>query len=77
MVILGIEAAAGVAGAAVVRDEKLLAEIIYNNKKTHSQTLLPAIEKVLSESGYDRRLKGLRCGEESTEASFSLRRMPR
>ena len=53
MVILGIEAAAGVAGAAVVRDEKLLAEIIYNNKKTHSQTLLPAIEKVLSESGYD------------------------
>lgn len=52
MVILGVEAAAGVAGAALLRDGRLLAEVMYNNKKTHSQTLLPQIEQVLEEGGY-------------------------
>lgn len=52
MVILGVEAAAGVAGAAITCDDRLLAEIYYNNKKTHSQTILPMIKEVLEESGY-------------------------
>lgn len=55
MVILGIESAAGVAGAAVIADGQLKAEVLYNNKKTHSQTILPMVEQVLSESGFEGR----------------------
>ena len=51
MKILAIEAAANVASAAVVCDNVLLAEEYVNNKKTHSQMLMPMISNVLEASG--------------------------
>lgn len=48
--ILSIETSAGVASAAVTVGDKLVCEVTVNNKKTHSQTLMPIIDKVLSQS---------------------------
>ena len=47
MKILGIDSSGMVASAAVVSDDTLVAEFTVNNKKTHSQTLLPMIEQVM------------------------------
>lgn len=46
MKILGIESAAMTASAAVVEDDRLLAEYTIDYKKTHSQTLLPMIAEI-------------------------------
>ncbi len=54
MLILGIEAATKVASAAVVSDEKILAEISQEARLTHSETLLPQIEQVLKIAGVER-----------------------
>lgn len=48
--ILSVETSAGVASAAVTVGDKLVCEVTVNNKKTHSQTLMPIIDKVLSQS---------------------------
>ncbi len=47
MKILAIDSSGLVASVAVVTEEKLLAEYTVNNKKTHSQTLLPMINEVV------------------------------
>lgn len=47
MKILAIDSSGLVASAAVVTEEKLLAEYTVNNKKTHSQTLLPMIDEII------------------------------
>ena len=54
MLILGIEAATKVASAAVVSDEKILAEISQEARLTHSETLLPQIEEVLKIAGAEK-----------------------
>lgn len=54
LLILGIEAATRVAGAAVISDEKILAEISQEAKLTHSETLLPQIRQVLKIAGVER-----------------------
>lgn len=51
MKILGIDSSGLVASAAVVADDSLVAEFTVNNKQTHSQTLLPMIDKVVEMSG--------------------------
>ena len=51
MTILGIESSAGPASAAVVRDGRLLGEFFVNTKQTHSQTLMPMVEALLSNLG--------------------------
>ncbi|MDO4632787.1 MAG: tRNA (adenosine(37)-N6)-threonylcarbamoyltransferase complex dimerization subunit type 1 TsaB [Eubacteriales bacterium] len=48
MKILGIDSSGLVASAAVVSDGQLLAEYSVNYKKTHSQTLLPMIDEIVS-----------------------------
>ena len=53
MKILSIDTSSGVASAAVVEEEKLVCEVVLNNKLTHSQTLMPMIDYVLKESGTD------------------------
>ena len=53
MKILSIDTSSGVASAAVTEDEKLICEFILNNKLTHSQTLMPIIDRVLKESDTD------------------------
>lgn len=48
MKILAVDSSALIASAALCEDGKLLAEYTVNNKNTHSETLLPMIESLLS-----------------------------
>ncbi|MFZ5649503.1 MAG: tRNA (adenosine(37)-N6)-threonylcarbamoyltransferase complex dimerization subunit type 1 TsaB [Bacillota bacterium] len=50
MYVLGIESATPVAGVAVVNKERVLAERMINNRKTHSGHLLPMIKAVIEEA---------------------------
>lgn len=58
MYVLGIEAATPVAGVAVVNGEKLLAERLVNNQRTHSVNLLPMIKSVLEEAEVEHGMLG-------------------
>ncbi len=51
MKILGIDSSGLTASAAIVADGVLTAEFTVNNKQTHSQTLLPMIDQVVTMSG--------------------------
>ena len=53
MKILGLDSSGMVAGVAIVEDGLLLAEYTTNYKKTHSQTLLPMVEEIVSMLGID------------------------
>ena len=53
MNILGIESSGLTASAAVMTDGRLISEYTVNNKKTHSQTLLPMISEVMSSAGLE------------------------
>lgn len=53
MKILGIDSSGLVASAAIADEENIIAEFTVNNKQTHSQTLLPMIEKVVDMSGIE------------------------
>ena len=49
MKILAVEAAANVCSVALVEDMRLLGELTVNNKKTHSQVLMPMLESLLEQ----------------------------
>ncbi|OAT79959.1 tRNA (adenosine(37)-N6)-threonylcarbamoyltransferase complex dimerization subunit type 1 TsaB [Desulfotomaculum copahuensis] len=49
MYVLGIEAATPVAAVAVINEQKILAERLVNNQRTHSVNLLPMIKAVLED----------------------------
>ncbi len=51
MYVLGVESATPVAGVAVLHRDKILAERLINNRKTHSGHLLPMIRSVIEEAG--------------------------
>lgn len=51
MKILSIDSSSITASAAVTENGKTLAESFINNGLTHSQTLMPMVQKVLSDSG--------------------------
>ena len=53
MKILGIDSSGLVASAAIADEKNIIAEFTVNNKQTHSQTLLPMIEKVVDMSGVE------------------------
>lgn len=48
MIIIGIESSALVASVAIMDEDRLLAEYTVNNRKTHSQTLLPMLNEIVS-----------------------------
>ncbi|MEN6349806.1 MAG: tRNA (adenosine(37)-N6)-threonylcarbamoyltransferase complex dimerization subunit type 1 TsaB [Syntrophomonas sp.] len=50
MLILAVDSATPVAGVALLNEEKIIKEEFSNYKKTHSETLMPTIERVLNES---------------------------
>lgn len=50
MKILGMDTSSMAASVAVVEDDNLICEFTVNNKKTHSQKLMPMIENMLSMS---------------------------
>lgn len=47
MKILALETSSMVASVAIINEDKLLAEFTINNKKTHSQMLMPIVEQVI------------------------------
>ena len=49
MQILAIESSSLTAGAAIIKDDVVLAEYSVSFKKTHSQTLLPMIDEVVKD----------------------------
>ncbi len=51
--ILAIESSGLVAGAAIVTEEKVVAELNVNLKLTHSETLLPMVDNVVKMTGTD------------------------
>lgn len=51
MIWLGIETANAPLSVAVVKDGKLVAEIVQNIKLTHSAGAMPAVEKILEKAG--------------------------
>ncbi len=51
MLILGIEAAAKVAGTALYEDGRILAEQMVNGALTHSETLMPMVDAVFKAAG--------------------------
>ena len=53
MKILGIDSSGLVASAAILSDDTIVSEFTVNNKKTHSQTLLPMIEQVVKMAGIE------------------------
>lgn len=53
MKLIGIDSSGLVASVAILEDDKLVAEYTVNNKKTHSQTLLPMLEEIVKTSGLE------------------------
>ena len=53
MIVLGIESATPVAGAAVVNNNIVLAERFVNNRKTHSVNLLPMVKAAIEEAAIE------------------------
>ncbi len=51
MKVIGIDSSGLVASVAIAEDGRLVAEYTVNNKKTHSQTLLPMLEEIVKMSG--------------------------
>jgi tRNA threonylcarbamoyladenosine biosynthesis protein TsaB len=51
MYILAIDSATPVAGAALMQDENLLVEAFTNVGLTHSETLMPMVDRVLKDAG--------------------------
>ncbi len=51
MKILGLDCSTPVTAIALLNNDQLLVEAILNTKKTHSQKLMPLIDKVLFETG--------------------------
>ncbi len=54
MYVLGIEAATPVAAVAVATKEKILAERMVNNRRTHSVNLLPMVKDTLADAGINK-----------------------
>ena len=53
MKVLGIDSSGMTATAAIIEDDRLIAEFTVNNKRTHSETLMPMIDKILTASETD------------------------
>lgn len=53
MKILALDSSGMVASVAVVEDEKVLIEYTMNDKKTHSQTLLPMLDELVKQINLD------------------------
>ena len=51
MFVLGIEAATPVASVAVATEDKILAERMVNNRRTHSVNLMPMIKETILDAG--------------------------
>ena len=65
MKIMSLDSTAQTATVALTEDEKLLAEYTLNNGNTHSETLLPMVESMLTQLGMevgDVELFALSCG---------------
>ncbi len=55
MLILGIDTTTLVCSVGLVKDKQVVGEYTLNNKKTHSQRLLPLINQILIDSGFNQK----------------------
>ena len=53
MKILALDTSGLVASAAILEDDRLIAEYTINNKMTHSQTLMPMINEIAGRTSLD------------------------
>ncbi|MBQ3078538.1 MAG: tRNA (adenosine(37)-N6)-threonylcarbamoyltransferase complex dimerization subunit type 1 TsaB [Clostridia bacterium] len=53
MTILSIDTSGPACSAAVSKDGRLLEEVVMNSALTHSETLMPAVERVIESAGLD------------------------
>lgn len=53
MKILALDSSGLVASVALLENDNLVAEFTVNNKKTHSQTLLPMLDEVVNAAGIE------------------------
>ena len=53
MKVLGIDSSGMTAAVALIEDDRLLAGYSVNNKRTHSETLMPMIDTILTSAGVD------------------------
>ena len=53
MKILALDSSGLVASVALLENDNLVAEFTVNNKKTHSQTLLPMLDEVVKAAGIE------------------------
>ena len=61
MKILALDSSGLVASVALLENDNLVAEFTVNNKKTHSQTLLPMLDEVVNAAGIElEKITGLR-----------------
>ena len=51
MKIIGIDSSTTVISVALLEDDKLIAEVVLNTQKKHSQRLMPMIDMILNEAG--------------------------
>lgn len=50
MLVFGIDTCCMAATAAIVAEDRLVAQVVQNNKKTHSQRIMPMVEQMLAQA---------------------------
>ena len=51
MILLSIDTSGPACSAALLADDRLLGEIVINSALTHSETIMPAVDELLSRAG--------------------------
>ncbi len=73
MKILAIDSSSLVAAVAIYEDGNLLGEYLLNNKMTHSETILPMVENLITLSGVDKHSFDAICVSEGPGSFTGLR----
>ena len=58
MKILALDSSGLVASVALLENDNLVAEFTVNNKKTHSQTLLPMLDEIVKMRSQSQQVRG-------------------
>jgi tRNA threonylcarbamoyladenosine biosynthesis protein TsaB len=53
VLVIGLDSATNVAGLAIANEQEIIAEVHLNTNKNHSQRLMPTLDWLLKETGYE------------------------